>query len=369
MKKINFGVKCRIYPTKEQEKILLYFCNKSIDIWNFLVYKYKNESPVCYKNSIKGMSALDLKNEFGDLTIHNRIYREIITRFSNAYIKFYKKDGGRPKEHYYNSKKQSFSLCDVKFSITKHGILIPKVGCKGNKHDRIPLNKRFVEKFSLKHLYDPHYTKINNKWYISGFIKKEEPQKKNKSEWLGLDWGIKNFMTCSNGLIINYPKKIIREYERIKRLQSYMDKKIKYSNNWIKIYNKFIKSYHRLEGLKKDFIEKTTNKLSHYNISVEDLNISKITKSNKSYRRIRLIAPYSIFIKKLEWKCYKYGTIFVKVNPAYTSKTCSKCGLIKEDLTLKDRVFECECGYINDRDVNAAINIAAKGKLIALKNL
>ena len=81
--------------------------------------------------------------------------------------------------------------------------------------------------------------------------------------------------------------------------------------------------------------------------------------SNKNRRRLRIINPLTRFTDNLKWKCQKFGTNFYKVNPVYTSQSCSCCGQLM-NLTLKDRICSCSCGNNMDRDINAAINIAAR---------
>ena len=146
-------------------------------------------------------------------------------------------------------------------------------------------------------------------------------------------------------------------------MKSIRDKKQKGSRNWNKMQLKTAKAYVRLDGLKRDFIEQTTTQLCRdNNIAVEDLTNAKIKMSDKRRRRLIQIAPSGKFVDKLAWKCQKYGTEFTKVDPSYTSKTCSNCGTVNHNLTLKDRTFVCpECGSVLDRDINAAVNIAAKG--------
>lgn len=169
-------------------------------------------------------------------------------------------------------------------------------------------------------------------------------------------------MTTSDGEFINYPKSVLREYQRIKKLQSIMDKKQKYSNNYYKIYNKFQKAYQRFENLKRDFIEKKTTELcKKNNIAIEDT--TGFITSKKFMRRQNMVSPHTRFTKKLEWKCEKFGSYFIKVDPAYTSQTCYKCGQL-HNLALRDRIMICDCGNILDRDINAAINI--KNRAIAL---
>lgn len=167
-------------------------------------------------------------------------------------------------------------------------------------------------------------------------------------------------MTSSTGEFINYPMSVVREFYRINRLKSLRDKKNKNSNNWNKLNNKLILAYERFENLKKDFIEQTTTRLcKNNNIAIEDLTNAKIRMSNKNRRRLQMVNPLNRFTNTLKWKCKKFGTDLYEINPAYTSQTCSCCGN-KIKLTLKDRIFKCSCGNIMDRDINAAINIAAK---------
>lgn len=186
-------------------------------------------------------------------------------------------------------------------------------------------------------------------------------KKDNSKSVLGLDWGLKNFMTTSEGELINYPPSVLREYQRIKRLQSIKDKKKKGSKNREKILLKLQKAYIRFENLKKDFIEKETTKLSKkYHISVEKTsNLDRFI----FIRRNRMIAPKQTFLHKLEFKCNKYGSYYTEVDSYYTSKICSKCGQI-HDIKLKDKVVICDCGLVLDRDINAAINIRKRGEEI-----
>lgn len=99
--------------------------------------------------------------------------------------------------------------------------------------------------------------------------------------------------------------------------------------------------------------------------------MNKMMSTSMRYKKLTrycILNPYSIFINKLEWKCEKYGSYFVKVDPNYTSMSCCRCGAIKEDLKLSDRVFICKCcNNIIDRDLNAAINIRERGKLSLLQ--
>ena len=349
------GFRIRIYPTEEQEELLSFYCKTAHNMWNFLVAKYKDKLPVCNCYGIKDYTPRDLINEFG-VEIPQRIAFGVMKTYCDAVKRRFDKIGNAPKFHKYDPNKQSFYVTSTTISV-KNGVVEITLN-RGRKvtSKNIQLDSQQIEKFCITEIIEPRYTCLNGEWYISGCCNVPDVEGSGIKEWIGLDWGIKNFMTTSNGELLNYPKMVLREYQRIKRLQSIMDKKKRGSNNRDKMKKKLFSAYERLENLKRDFIEKSTTEICKTsNVSVEDLKgIEK--RPQKFVRRQMVIAPRDRFIEKLEWKCKKFGTQFVKVNPAYTSQTCSVCGEV-HNLKLKDREMICECGNHMDRDVNAAINI------------
>ena len=137
---------------------------------------------------------------------------------------------------------------------------------------KIKVDEKYLKKYTIDEIIEPRYTFIKGKWYISGAYKTTDSVKKDTSTIIGLDWGIKNFMTSSTGNFINYPKSIEREFYRIGNLSKIRDKKKLYSKNWNKVNNKIHLAYERLENLKRNFIEQTTTKLAKdANIAIEDL--------------------------------------------------------------------------------------------------
>ena len=360
---MKIGFKVRIYPNKEQEEKLFYYCKASHEMWNYVVAKFKDEKVICQSHSIKGFTAKELINEYGKENIHNRIAVDVLTRYSQAWKRVYNKIGRPPKFHKYYPNKQSFCIKSQTIKISdKNTIMLPIPTGVKFKGRQIPIDMTFLNKYNIKTITEPRYTCSYGKWYISGSCEVEIKSLEKTENQLGLDWGIKDFMTTSNGIKINYPRTVLRQFYRINSLKSKLSKKVKNSNNHKRLSEKLDKAYFRLENLKKDFIEQTTTQLSRENnIAVEDLINAKILMSNKNRRRLRIIAPLARFITALEWKCKKFGRIFIKVNPAYTSMDCSRCGKRNLELTLKDREYKCSCGLELDRDINAACNIVARG--------
>ncbi len=286
----------------------------------------------------------------------------VLINYSQSVKRVYNKTGKKPKFHKYNPNKQSFYIPSQVQKIENGLIKIPsnqKFSVKGIS--KIKVAKQYIEKFNITEIKEPRYTYKNGKWYLTGCYEDNINVKQKETTFIGLDWGIKNFMTTSTGEYLNYPEEVSREYMRIRKLQSIKDKKKKDSNNYKKVLNKLSKAYERFDNLKNNFIEQTTTKLCRdYNVAVEDLTNAKIVSSNRNRRRLQMIAPRGNFVEKLKWKCLKFGTHFVEVNPAYTSQECSNCHK-RHYITLEDRIFKCDCGLELDRDVNAAINIAARG--------
>ena len=362
MYKDYIGIKLEILPDKQQEELLFKYCEFAHKARNFLVAKYKDEHPKLIKYGIKGYNEYNLiENMNFDIDIPQRLALGVIRNFICSWDNCYKKLSRQPKFHKYNPNKQSFYISSMVYKLNKNKdfINLPHLKNLRKISKKIKLKTKLDKNIDIQNIY---FSYQNGRWYISGCYKTEFPDTCKNLEILGLDWGIKNFMTSSKGEIINYPKSVLREFQRISKLQKILSKKQKDSNNYNKIKKKISNAYERMKNIKRNFAEqKTTELCKNYNIAIEDLTENNIKNRYKSWRRHNIISPSLIFEKKLQWKCKKFGSNFYKIDPRYTSKTCSNCGSIKENLTLKDRIYYCEeCGFIIDRDINAAINIAHK---------
>lgn len=362
MYKDYIGIKLEILPDKQQEELLFKYCEFAHKARNFLVAKYKDRAPKTSNYGIRDYTHYDLIVDMDfDIYIPMRIALGVIRNFTYSWNRCYKKLSKQPKFHKYIQNKQSFYISSIVYTLCKEYDFVNLPHKKGKQEisTRIKLKTIPNEKINIQNIY---FSYQNGHWYISGCYKKEFPDKCQNLEVLGLDWGIKNFMTTSKGEIINYPKSVLREYQRIGKLQKVRDKKQLNSKNYNKMQEKVRLAYERMENIKRNFVEqKTTELCKNYDIAIEDLINQKIKIKYKSWRRILIISPLYLFEEKLKWKCKKFGSNFYKVKPHNTSKTCSNCGSIKENLTLNERIYHCkECGFIIDRDINAAINIAHK---------
>ncbi len=174
---------------------------------------------------------------------------------------------------------------------------------------------------------------------------------------IGIDVGIKEFYTDSNGDTCPNPKYLRKSSKRLKRLQRRLSKCQKYSKNRKKFQKKLAKQHLKVSRQRKDFVVKTARALCESNdfIAVEDLQVKNMVKNHKLAKSIS-DASWSMFRTWLEYFGGVFNRAIVAVKPHFTSQNCSSCGeIVKKSLSVRTHV--CSCGTILDRDHNAAINI------------
>ena len=170
---------------------------------------------------------------------------------------------------------------------------------------------------------------------------------------MGIDFGLKTFLTLSDNTAINSPLFYLKSLKELRIKQRKLSLKKKGSNNRLKAKIELAKFHIKLANQRKDYLYKLASYLAkeYDNVFIEDLNIKAMAKIWG--RKVNDLA-FNEFISILESK-----TNVVKINKFYpSSKTCSSCGYIKDDLSLKERIFECpNCNIKIDRDYNASLNI------------
>lgn len=216
-------------------------------------------------------------------------------------------------------------------------------------------------------------------WYISvGFEQEIKPQELS-NEVIGIDLGIKELAVCSDSQVfknINKTKEVKKTEKRVRRLQRKSSRKYEMNkrgenqfvktSNLIKIEKRIQQLHRRLTNIRNNHIHQATYaivKTKPCKIVMEDLNVSGMMKNRHLSKAFANQKLYE-FIRQVKYKCEKYGIEFIQVDRFYpSSKTCSRCGSIKKDLKLSDRIYKCECGLEINRDLNASINLANYGKL------
>lgn len=199
-------------------------------------------------------------------------------------------------------------------------------------------------------------------WYACFSVECEPQPLAVTGRDVGIDVGISNLITTSDGESVPPQRWYVREQRKLRSLQQRVSRRTKGGKNRRKAVVQLQRQHERIANRRKDFLNKLANSLiQQYDlIAVEDLRISDMVKDRRFAKHI-LDAGWGYFIMRLNAKAEEATRVIVEVDPSGTSKTCSNCGHIFENLTLKERWIDCDCGLSLDRDHNAAINILKRG--------
>ena len=181
---------------------------------------------------------------------------------------------------------------------------------------------------------------------------------------VGIDLGVKELATLSDGTVIHNPHALRSNLRRLKKAQRSLSRKRKGSNRRRKARAQVARLYARVANLRSDALNKTTTMLAHAysDIGIEDLNVAGMVRNHRLARSVE-DAAFAEFRRQLEYKTARTGARLHVIDRWHpSSKTCSNCGTVKAKLSLSERVYHCDgCGLVIDRDVNAAINIQVAG--------
>jgi putative transposase len=197
-------------------------------------------------------------------------------------------------------------------------------------------------------------------WYVSVLVEQEHVVPVNHGPTVGVDLGIKNLATISDGEETPNPRHLRSRLKKLKRLQRAVSRKRKGSRNRQKAVRKLAQLHRQIAHQRADTLHQLTSRLAKTKavVVIEDLNVSGMLTNHQLAQAIADVG-FAEFRRQLSYKAAWYGCrVLVASRWEPTSKTCSGCGWVDDDLTLADRVFRCEhCGLAIDRDLNAAKNL------------
>jgi putative transposase len=199
------------------------------------------------------------------------------------------------------------------------------------------------------------------RWYVSVQVEEEQDAPaRTATTAIGVDLGIKTLATLSDGTTFNNPRALKHAQKRLRRLERQKSRRKKGSQNRKKICRKLAKQHARVAHIRRDTTHKLTSHLvkNHALVAIEDLHVAGMLKNHKLAQAVS-DSNFGEIRRQLTYKAELYRTQLVVVDRFYpSSKTCSACGHIKDELALHERTYTCEsCGMVLDRDVNAAINL------------
>lgn len=182
----------------------------------------------------------------------------------------------------------------------------------------------------------------------------------NTGPTAGVDVGISPLATVSDGTVIENPKALARFERKLRRLQRSLSRKVKNSKNFEKARKKLAKCAFTISNVRRDAQHKATTMLARTKsiIGVESLNVAGLLKNHCLAKRLA-DAGLGEFFRQLEYKTEWYGGKVVEADPFFPStKRCSSCGAVKDEMLLSERTYSCEiCGFEADRNLNSALNL------------
>ncbi|BBD55705.1 RNA-guided endonuclease InsQ/TnpB family protein [Planktothrix agardhii] len=362
----------RIYPTDQQKGLVsrLFGCCRVVfnDALAYCQEQYRagNKKPSSNKLS-KRLTELKKTQEKEWLTEVSAIpLQQSLRDLEQAYSNFFKSCKGqrkgkkvKPPKFKKRKSKQSAKFTDNGFKLYPNSdyIYLAKIGdikvIWSRELPAIPSSVTLIKDSA-------------NRYFVSFVVEFNPQQLPNNGKSVGIDLGITDFATLSNGEKVKSPKPLKKQLKHLRRLQQNLSRKQKGSKRREVARKKLARLHAKISDTRNDFLHKLSTKIIRENqtIVLEDLNVSGMVKNRKLSRAISDLGWRS-FRTMLEAKSVMYGRDFRVIDRwTPTSQTCSCCGFKGGKKELNVREWIClNCGTFHDRDINAAVNILVAGGL------
>lgn len=356
------GIKFRIYPNREQKNII----NQTLGCCRLIYNKglamrneaYENGSKIGYSQTSAMLTELKRSDDFSFLKAVDSIaLQQSLRDLDRGFVNFFQKRAAHPVFKSKHNHHQSYRTINQRDNIRIVGkrIKLPKLGFVKIRQS-MEVGK--INNVTIERTPTGKYFAVLNVEF--------EPQPLiNMGGLIGIDVGIKDFYSDSNGNVVSNPKYLEKSMRKLIREQRKLSRKQKGSNNRNKQRVKVALVHEKITNQRNDFLQKESTMLIRENqtICIEDLKVKNMIRNRRLAQHIAS-ASWSKFFDMLTYKSVWYGNDIVKVPTMYpSSQTCSCCGykntLVKN---LAVRVWECpKCHTVHNRDANASINILNKG--------
>lgn len=352
----------RIYPNAEQRALIekTFGCcrwvyNHALDI-KISAYRGGEKVPTRYQLD-KMLPSWKAENAWL-LEVDAHALQQELANLEKAYANFFRSPGrvGFPK---FKSKRHDRASYRTNWGISvpddRH-VKLPKLGMVKAKISRAVLGRAISATISRT---------PTGKYFVSiGCADVPKKPLPDNGCAIGIDLGVKSLAVCSDGTVIENERHYGRSMRRLAREQRRLSRKRRGSKNYQKQRVKVARVHERIANSRKDHIHKATTAIVDENqvVCVEDLNAKGMMSNHKLAKSVA-DASFGEFVRQLEYKCEERGRTLVKVDRWFpSSKTCSACGHVMDEMPLSIREWTCpECGSHHDRDLNAARNILNKG--------
>ena len=379
MRRLLKSFKTEIDPTLEQKQKI----HQTIGTCRFVYNFYLSHNKEVYEAEKKFVSGMDFQKWLNNVylkehpeflwikDVSSKSVKQSIMNADKAFRSFFKHQTSFPKfkKKGTSDVKMYFVKTDAKAVIycERHRIKIPTLGwVRLKEKGYLPTTKSgmVIKSGTVSMKAGRYYSSVVVE------IPDSPSVKNNEKEGIGIDLGLKDLAIVSDGKAyknINKSAKIKKLEKRLRREQRSLSRKLENTKkgestqkNIQKQKLKVQKLHQRMDNIRTNYINKTVSEIvktkTSY-ITVEDLNVTGMMK-NKHLSKAVASQKFYEFRVKLEAKCKERGIELRIADRWYpSSKMCHCCGRIKKDLKLSDRVFRCQCGYVENRDLNASLNL------------
>jgi putative transposase len=353
------AIELKCYPTLNQRasineaiRTTQFIRNKALRLW---MDAPKNNTKV-RQNDLYKLSAT-LAKEYPFVQALNSTARQASTeRTWNGILRFYKHIARKPKFQKDNRsvefKQSGWKLSEDNKRITFNSYEIGSLRLKGTRNLE-DYSEHKINRVRIVKRADGYYVQ-----FLIDFDRKVEHTPTGK--WIGIDVGLKDFLTDSEGHKVPNPRFLRRSEKKLKRCNRRMSKCKKRSKNRDKARKRLALKHLQVSRQRKDYALKSARQIITNSdfVGIEDLKIKNLIRNRKVSKSFA-DAGLRMFRNYLEYYGSIYGVPVVAVPPQYTSQMCSDCGKIVQK-TLSERTHVCSCGCLLDRDENAAINILGR---------
>lgn len=374
--------KYRMYPNQETTSKLYWTLDRCRELYNAALserrdaYKYAGISVSYYDQQNDLPEIKKMREEYKDIASH--VLQDVLRRLDKAMQNFFRrvKAGQTPGYPRFQGRDRydSFTYPDIAgWKLEGNHLHLSKIGTV-----KIVLHRPIegtIKTVTIK--------REGEDWYVTFSCDNVEPEKLPVSyEDVGIDLGVSHLATLSNGIMIEHPRYYRKAKKKLEVAHQSLSRKEKGSHRRNKAKQHLAKVSRKVRNQRKDFLHKESRKLVNtYQVMVfEDIKASDLTRTPKPKKdettgqylpngaaskaglsKSILDASWSQFVDACSCKAEEAGRTLLRVDPKYTSQICSQCGTVRKK-DLSERWHSCECGAELDRDVNAAINILARGK-------
>ena len=382
---MNKTFKYRLYPNKATEQKLSFVLNRCRELYNAALserrdaYQYAGKTISWYeqKRDLPHIKT-EIRPEYQEIGSH--VLQDVLHRLDKAFQAFFRrvKNGEKPGYPRFQGRNRydSFTYPDgAGWKLEGNRLTLTKIGSIKVKLHR-PMSGT-IKTVTIK--------REVAQWYVTFCCEVPTPEKLPVSnEEVGIDLGVSHLATLSTGEFIEHPRYFRKAQKTLQKRQQVLSRKKKGSHRRERAKRLIGKAHRKIARQRRDFLHKESRKLvNRYQVMVfENIQTGNLTKrpkpkqveETKQYlpngasakgglNTSILDAGWGTFVQLCSSKAAEAGRTLLKVDPKYTSQVCANCGQVRKK-DLSERWHSCACGAELDRDVNAAINILARGKQV-----